>query len=265
MRGGSELESKQLLLYDMIKNRESSKQLCLTCTVKRPLRSKHCSVCDVCVAKFDHHCPWISACIGFRNHKYFVYYLLFMYICIMWFVCLVYQKLIWEFQSRSTNNFDLVVEPSWKEFFSHSFAVSPFLLNYGIFAFSYSFWALTVLYYQIKQIAINLTTNEAANYDHYVYLQKVRPASPEELKQINSDGLLSSTVAEATKSIQSATRPVEVIEFYNPFDEGVFRNVASFLGIFSTPTSRMSWETVYEVPQHLRPRPTSEELSIRTM
>ena len=49
---------------------------CFYCKVIKSKFTFHCMICNKCVEKFDHHCIYINNCLGYRNHKYFLAFLI---------------------------------------------------------------------------------------------------------------------------------------------------------------------------------------------
>ena len=69
---------KGVLFMDMMKIFDPV-LLCADCEVIRTDRSRHCSICNKCVERFDHHCPWINNCVGVNNHGVFMGFLVSMW------------------------------------------------------------------------------------------------------------------------------------------------------------------------------------------
>uniref|UniRef100_A0A6S8A366 Palmitoyltransferase n=1 Tax=Aplanochytrium stocchinoi TaxID=215587 RepID=A0A6S8A366_9STRA len=57
---------------NLVGNKRVPLRYCDQCGVYQPPRTWHCTVCNNCVQKFDHHCPWIGNCVGKRNYIYFL-------------------------------------------------------------------------------------------------------------------------------------------------------------------------------------------------
>ena len=75
---------------------------CKKCQVPKPDRTHHCSTCKRCVLKMDHHCPWLSTCLGLHNYKAFLLFLAYTSL-FCWVCCISTSFWIWVevFESRS--------------------------------------------------------------------------------------------------------------------------------------------------------------------
>ncbi|KAL3687162.1 hypothetical protein R1sor_013471 [Riccia sorocarpa] len=136
-------------------------QLCPTCKIVRPLRSKHCAACNRCVEQFDHHCPWISNCVGKMNKWDF-------------FAFLVMETTAMIIGAGVTIN-RLYMDPSAPDgtgpFLRHVGSHHPGALGFLLVDVFLLFGVATLTGMQAAQIARNITTNEMTNSLRYSYLK----------------------------------------------------------------------------------------------
>uniref|UniRef100_A0A1B0GC81 Palmitoyltransferase n=1 Tax=Glossina morsitans morsitans TaxID=37546 RepID=A0A1B0GC81_GLOMM len=50
-------------------------RLCIKCEILTPPRSWHCESCNTCILKRDHHCVFTGCCVGHRNQRYFLMFI----------------------------------------------------------------------------------------------------------------------------------------------------------------------------------------------
>ena len=65
---------------------------CKKCQSIKPPASHHCSTCGYCVARMDHHCPWVNNCVGYNNQKFFLLFLLYVFLGSMHALALILQE-----------------------------------------------------------------------------------------------------------------------------------------------------------------------------
>ncbi|XBH84723.1 hypothetical protein VPH35_072825 [Triticum aestivum] len=136
-------------------------QLCPTCKIVRPVRSKHCPICMRCVEQFDHHCPWISNCVGKRNKWDFLVFLCMGIATTLLGAAVGFHRL-W------TEPIILSSSESWTHFMVTKHPGAVLFMFMDIFLLT---GALILTVAQAVMIVRNLTTNEAANQSRYTYLR----------------------------------------------------------------------------------------------
>jgi len=137
---------------------------CSSCLVRRPIRSKHCSVCDRCVARFDHHCPWVGNCIGEKNHKYFVGYLLFLSILAL--------ASAWGCYVYIANACQYRFDAGYFDNLKAAAVCSPWVLFILLMALFHCIWVSCLGVCQLYQVVfLAMTTNERMNAARYRHFQ----------------------------------------------------------------------------------------------
>lgn len=120
-------------------------ELCHTCETVRPPRSKHCRVCRRCVLIFDHHCPYIYTCVGYRNRLYFATFIVAAFL-----TCYIAQYLAYQRWDVITNYFYV---------FCYANLCALTL-------------AITLLIVQtFKAVITNVTVNESVNWNKYDHMK----------------------------------------------------------------------------------------------
>lgn len=133
---------------------------CDTCLLYRPPRVSHCSICNNCVQRFDHHCPWVGQCVGIRNYRFF-----FMFISTSTILCIYVFVFSWNNILEKHKKLKNV----WKAMSED--ALSDFLIGYCFIAVWFV-GGLTMFHFYL--ISTNQTTYE--NF-RYRYDKKENPYS----------------------------------------------------------------------------------------
>ncbi|KAL1262086.1 hypothetical protein QQF64_007351, partial [Cirrhinus molitorella] len=130
-----------------IKNVQINNQIvklkyCYTCKIFRPPRASHCSICDNCVDRFDHHCPWVGNCVGKRNYRYFYLFTLSLSLLTIYIFA-----------------FDIVHVVL--HIFEHVFPLTPHCTVLEVLVCFFTLWSVVGLTgFHTYLISLNQTTNE---------------------------------------------------------------------------------------------------------
>ena len=135
-------------------------KFCSTCSIMRPTRSTHCSDCNNCVEKFDHHCPWIGNCTGKRNYKFFFIFLVLINILSFFLIIISVIHIYKNFSITITKNKNLPKIEKNNNIISYALSEVIIYIYIIIYSIISLLFIVGLLFYHLKLIHNNITTKE---------------------------------------------------------------------------------------------------------
>ena len=135
-------------------------KFCSTCSIMRPTRSTHCSDCNNCVEKFDHHCPWIGNCTGKRNYKYFFLFLVLINILSAFLIIISVIYIYKKVSLIISKNKNLPKIEQINNIISYALCDIIIFIYIIIYSIISLLFIVGLLFYHIKLIHNNITTKE---------------------------------------------------------------------------------------------------------
>nr|GAT47946.1 palmitoyltransferase akr1 [Mycena chlorophos] len=169
----SDAELKSIIEDLASEGRLNGQTFCVQCMARKPLRSKHCRICERCVGRHDHHCPWVWNCVGANNHRQFIIFVSTLVIGVILFDYLTYAF----FSSLDLTNLPDSIPaatPSASCILPSTLcaltAFDPFLVSVALWATLQLSWTSILLISQLWQIARQMTTLEVSNLGRYGFM-----------------------------------------------------------------------------------------------